>query len=181
MNNKQHMVVINNRSNAAVLPFPDRLELPEKREVNGVKFYKTNRKKTFPDYVAVIYTENPCTIDLDAFADPIEAEKPKVTTIYGRSDDLIEFDGHYTGEIGCYGTDEEEHGVLIVVSDGTVLEVKYGKAEQAVWGITVLKKGTAYTSFEPCDDPEADIYSDVVTLIGDIKWAYASTEWSLVQ
>lgn len=49
------------------------------------------------------------------------------TKVYGASDDLIEFDGDLRGEVGCYGTDEKEHGVLVVFSDGTLLDIQYGK------------------------------------------------------
>lgn len=110
----------------------------------------------------------------------IDRSKLPVTTIYGTSDDLIEFEGAFSGEVGAYGTDDEDKGVLIVISDGTLLEVKYGKGGQGIWGITVLKKGAAYDSFEPCDDEEADIYSDVVTLRGEVKFAYASRDWEKV-
>lgn len=103
------------------------------------------------------------------------------TRIYGTSDDLIEVEGGYTGEIDCYGTDERKRGVLLVCSDGTALEVKYGKGSQGIWGITVLKKGTAYAGFEPCDDADADIYSDIVTLKGDIKYVYAANDWDKVK
>lgn len=110
----------------------------------------------------------------------VDLSKLPVTTIYGTSDDLIEFEGQFRGEVGAYGTDEGE-GVLVIVSDGTLLNVKYGKGGQGIWGISVLKKGTAYAGFEPCDDEEADIYSDIVTLRGDIKFAYASRDWEKVQ
>ena len=44
------------------------------------------------------------------------------TKIYGASDDLIEFAGDVTGEVGHFGTDNNEHGDLIICSDGTLLE-----------------------------------------------------------
>lgn len=208
------MLLINNNGNGAVLPFPPMLDLPLTKELKGVRFVRTNRKKTYPEYTAVIYTEQNSSIDLDQFADaeevkpeelsPIKAKindnpaveisnlpeeqtitKPTAPTgvetrIYGASDDLIEFDGGYTGEVGYYEGDENE-GSLIIVSDGTLLNITYGKGEQAIWAITVLKKGTAYAGFEPCDDEDEDIYSDVVTLKGDIKYAYVATSWEKVQ
>ena len=103
------------------------------------------------------------------------------TRIYGASDDLIEFDGEYHGEVGCYGTDDNEHGVLVVCSDCTVLEVKYGKNDSAVWGINVLRKGSLFDHIEPCDDEDADPYSDQVFLKPGIKWIYAAKEWELVE
>jgi hypothetical protein len=104
------------------------------------------------------------------------------TKIYGASDDLIEFDGEYGGEVGCYGTYRDDHpGVLVTCSDGTVLMVKYGKADMGVWGITVLHKGTLFDRFDVCTDEDADPYSDVVHLKDGIKWVYAATDnWSKV-
>lgn len=60
--------------------------------------------------------------------------------IYGTSDDLIEFEGDVDGEVGCYGTDNQDQGVLVICSDGTLLEVKYGKNSQAIWDIKLIKK-----------------------------------------
>lgn len=204
---KQYMLLLNNKLQGAVLPFPQLIELPPSKEAKGIKFYRTGRTKTTSMYTATIYVEHPCTVDLDEFADPIEevqeeapqeapvqaptfqsAPEPKqdlnslpLTEVYGTGDDLIEFEGHYSGEVGAFGTDDADMGVLIVVSDGTLLEVKYGKGGQGIWGITVLKKGTAYAGFEPCDDEEADIYSDIVRLRGDIKFAYSCRDWDKVE
>lgn len=191
-NDKQYMLLISNDSKAAVLPFPPKLDLPAKKVAKDTAFFKTDRTKTFPTYKATIYTQNPCTLDLDDFADPIveavEEAQPqatafaKETTIYGASDDLIEFEGGYYGEVGCYGTSDREQGVLIIVSDGTLLEVKYGKNDMAIWGINVINKGSAFKSIELCDDEDAPIYSDVVTLQGEIKFIYAATDgWDKVQ
>ena len=102
------------------------------------------------------------------------------TRIYGASDDLIEFEGEFHGEVGCFGTDDSERGVLVIVNDGTLLEVKYGKNGDAIWEVRVLVKGTAFTSIVPCDDPDAKIYSDIVELGAGIKWAYAATKWQKV-
>lgn len=215
MQSKQYMLFINNSSKAVVLPFPMLLDLPETKEVNGTTYVRTNRKKTFPDYKAVIYVEANSTIDIEEFADAeevkpeeispitavsstlpevdqplpaqatassaIDKSKLPVTKVYGTSDDLIEFEGAFSGEVGAYGTGDKEQGVLLNISDGTVLEIKYGKLDQAIWHIKVLKKGAAYDNFDPCDDEDADIYSDIVTLRGEVKWAYASTEWEKVQ
>lgn len=103
------------------------------------------------------------------------------TRIYGCSDDLIEFEGDFSGEVGCYGTDDQEHGVLVVVSDGTLLEVKYGKGGNGVWGITLIKKGVHYLNIEQCDDEDAEIYSDIANFDDGITWAYAATEWEKVK
>ena len=103
------------------------------------------------------------------------------TSIYGASDDLIEFDGDVRGEVGCYGTDENEHGVLIVLSDGTFLEVKYGKGNQGIWEIRLLKKGELFERIEQCADADADRYSDTAYFRIGIKFAYAATEWEFVK
>lgn len=101
--------------------------------------------------------------------------------IYGCSDDLIEFDGDVLGEVGCYGTDDREHGVLIVCSDGTLIEAKYGKGGLAVWGLTLLSNGSLFDRHEPCMDEDADPHSDVVHFRDGLKWVYAATEWEHVR
>lgn len=102
------------------------------------------------------------------------------TKVYGASDDLIEFEGDFSGEVGCYGTDDNERGVLVVMSDGTLLEAKYGKNDDAIWGIKVVKKGTLFDKVDQCDDSDADPHSDVAHFKSGIKWAYAATEWEKV-
>lgn len=104
----------------------------------------------------------------------------EITTIYGESDDLIEFEGDYVGEVSCYGTDEEDMGVIITVSDGTVLHVKYGMRRNGVWGIDVLRQGDCYDSYEACFEETDSKYSDRVTMRGHIEWAYASKECELI-
>lgn len=103
-----------------------------------------------------------------------------MTKVYGASDDLVEFDGDFSGEVGCYSTDDEEHGVLVVMSDGTILEVKYGKGGMGVWSVTLLKRGTLLDRIDQCTDEDANIYSDIAYFNDGIKWAYAATEWENV-
>ena len=98
------------------------------------------------------------------------------TRIYGSSDDLIEFDGDFRGEVGCYGTDERERGVLVVVDDGTLLEVKYGKGGAGIWGVSLLKRGGLFDRIDQCDDEEADPYSDVAWFRDGVKKAWAAKE-----
>jgi len=102
------------------------------------------------------------------------------TVVYGASDDLVEFDGEFRGEVGCYGTDDREKGVLVVMSDGTLLEVKYGKNEDAIWEVKLVKKGDLFLRIDQCDDSDADPYSDVAWFAPGIKWAYAATTWEKV-
>lgn len=103
------------------------------------------------------------------------------TKVYGASDDLIEVDGDIRGEVGCYGTGDKEIGVLIVLSDGTLLDVKYGKNDSGIWGVKLVKKGSLFVRIDQCDDEDADPYSDVAHFKDGIKWAYAATEWEPVK
>lgn len=102
------------------------------------------------------------------------------TKVYGASDDLIEFEGGFNGEVSCYGTDDRDRGVLVVMSDGTILEVKYGKDEQAIWKVKCLKKGRLFERIDICDSEDADPYSDVALFRPGITWAYAAPEWESV-
>lgn len=103
------------------------------------------------------------------------------TTIYGTSDDLIEIEGDVSGEVMCYGTGDREKGVLVICSDGTLLELKYGKNNMGIWGITLIKKGSLLMKIKQCDDEDADIYSDVAYFANGLKWAYAATgDWERV-
>ena len=97
------------------------------------------------------------------------------TKVYGASDDLIEFEGDVYGEVGNYGTSTREHGELVIFSDGTLLEVKYGKADMAIWGITLLQAGSLFDRIEPCMDEEADPHSDIAYFGDGLKWAYAAS------
>lgn len=102
------------------------------------------------------------------------------TKVYGASDDLIEFEGDFHGEVGCYGTDGRDKGVLVVMSDGTILEVKYGKHNRGIWEVKLIKSGDLLIDIELCEDEDATIYSDIATFKSGIKWAYAATDWQAV-
>ena len=103
------------------------------------------------------------------------------TKVYGTSDDLVEFEGDFTGEVNSYGTDYRDKGILVVFSDGTILEVKYGKNEEAIWEVKLLKKGSLFQRIDQCDSEDADPYSDIAHFGDGIKWAYAATEWEKVK
>lgn len=104
------------------------------------------------------------------------------TKIYGASDDLIEFEGDVHGEVGSYGTDDREQGVLVICSDGTLLEVKYGKNGEGIWEVKQIKKGALLEKIDQCDDSEADPYSDVAHFKDGLKWAYACKgDWEKVK
>jgi len=76
------------------------------------------------------------------------------TIIYGASDDLIE--------------------IFLFLSDGTILEVKYGKENLAVWEIKLVEKGIHFDTIEPCFDEDADRYSDTAKFHFGLKWVYAA-------
>lgn len=105
----------------------------------------------------------------------------KETQVYGASDDLIEFDGGFTGEVSCYGTDDRDNGVLVTMSDGTILEVQYGKNDAAVWEVKLLRQGPLFIRIDQCCDEDADPHSDVAHFKPGIEWAYAATgDWEKV-
>lgn len=103
-----------------------------------------------------------------------------MTKIYGDSDDLIEFEGDFTGEFGCYGTDESDGGALIIVSDGTMLAIAYGKNGDGVWGIKTIKTGDLFDGIVVCNDSDADPYSDVAHFKDGVKWCIACKNWEKV-
>jgi hypothetical protein len=100
------------------------------------------------------------------------------TKVYGCSDDLIEFEGDFRGEVGCYSSDNDP--VLVVLSDGTLLEVKYGKGDRGIWSVALLSKGSLFDRIDQCDDEDADPCSDVAHFREGIKWAHTATEWGAV-
>ncbi|MCP4638867.1 MAG: hypothetical protein GY851_00465 [bacterium] len=103
------------------------------------------------------------------------------TKIYGAWDDLVEFEGDVSGEFGACGTDDRTHGVLVVCSDGTLLDVKYGKDQRAIWGVRVMRGGDYFDHLDPCDDEDATPYSDVAHFRDGLKWAYAASDWENVR
>lgn len=103
------------------------------------------------------------------------------TKIYGTSDDLVEFEGDVRGEYGCYGTDDRDHGVLVACSDGTLLEVKYGKADLGIWSVSMIRQGELFDQIEICTDEDATPYSDVAHFKDGLKWAIAASEWGKVK
>lgn len=103
------------------------------------------------------------------------------TRVHGASDDLIEFDGDFVGEVGCYGTDDADQGVLVFMSDGTQLEVKYGKGDAGIWGVVLVKRGELFDRIEQCTDEDARMHSDVAFFRAGITGAYAAKEWERVK
>jgi hypothetical protein len=105
------------------------------------------------------------------------------TRIYGQSDDLIEFDGDVSGEVGCYQHNEDDdRPALIVCSDGTVIAVLYGDdVVGAVWKLAVKHAGPLFDRIELCDDEDADPHSDQAFFRDGLKWAYVAKDWERVQ
>jgi hypothetical protein len=103
------------------------------------------------------------------------------TKVYGASDDLIEFEGDIHGEVSCYGTDDRPNGVLIIFSDGTLLEFKYD--QEGIWRATLKAIGSLFDRIQHfAGDDDAEINSDIVWFEPVIKWAYACTgEWERVR
>ncbi len=95
------------------------------------------------------------------------------TKIYGQSDDNVYFEGDVRAQYSQYGTDDKDTGILIVCSDGTILEAKYGKNDSGIWEIKLRHKGSLFDKIDQCTDEEADPYSDVAHFKPGLKWAYA--------
>lgn len=96
------------------------------------------------------------------------------TEIYGASDDLVEVDGDVRGEVGSFGTDDDDQGVLLMCSDGTVLEAKYGKDDKALWGVRLIEKGILFGRIDLCVDEDAKRHSDTARFKDGLKWVYAA-------
>jgi hypothetical protein len=101
------------------------------------------------------------------------------TKIYGASDDLIEFDGDLDDDITTDAAfaDGDGNGCLVICSDGTLLDVKYGKAGMAIWQVTVIVSGSLFDRLEVCTDEDAEVCSDVAHFKDGLKWAYVASEW----
>lgn len=98
------------------------------------------------------------------------------TKIYGASDDLIEVEGELLAEAG--GGDEP---ALLVCSDGTLLEIKYGKGPLAVWQIVTMRKGELFERIEYCDDEDADPHSDVAIFKPGLKWVIRARDYERME
>lgn len=99
------------------------------------------------------------------------------TKIYGASDDLVEIEGDIGAEHANFGTDDRDHGSLVILSDGTLLDVKYGKGDMAIWQIILIHRGILFDRIDQCDDEDAEIYSDIAYFKDGIKWAYFARDW----
>jgi hypothetical protein len=102
------------------------------------------------------------------------------TRIFGDSGDLIEAEGDVSGEVGFY-RHEEDAPCLLICSDGSLLEVKYGKPMGGIWEIKVVVRGSLLQSIEICTDEDADPYSDVAVFADGLQWVIAATDWQRVE
>lgn len=94
------------------------------------------------------------------------------TQVYGASDDLIEIEGDIRGEHADYGLSKKS--TYVILSDGTILSVHYGKEIGAIWQILVIRKGKLLDKIETCIDEDADRYSDTAYFFDGIEWAYVA-------
>ena len=99
----------------------------------------------------------------------------KSTKIYGQSDDNVITEGEYYSQYSNYS--QAKKGFLIIVNDGTILKIKYGKEGLAVWSIIVLNKGKLFDTLVTCEDEDADIYSDIVFFSEGVKFMYACADY----
>lgn len=86
-------------------------------------------------------------------------------TIFGASDDLIEVEGDISEE---FNLANDESPCYLAFSDGTVLKIVYGK--DGIWTIRKIAHGTTIATLIQCTGEDDSIYSDTMTLDGNIKW-----------
>lgn len=87
--------------------------------------------------------------------------------VYGQSDDILIIEGapYPADEIGCF-----DSTVQVRFSDGTIINVGYGKDHSGIWWIEVVEKGNAPQKITPCFDEDAEIYSDIFEIDADYVW-----------
>jgi hypothetical protein len=96
-------------------------------------------------------------------------------TVFGHSDDLIEFEGDLREEIGWY---EDSKPCHIAFSDGTLLSILYDK--DGIWRISRVAVGS--TDYQKTEGTSSEHdYSDRVTLTGDIFWVKCKDETFLLR
>lgn len=102
--------------------------------------------------------------------------------VYGASDDLIEIEGDFREEDGCYACLDDEHDPhYLIFSDGTILTIIYGKDIGGIWEIKLISKGSLFDRIDVCLDDEADIYSDIAYFKDGIKFVYHSLEGRMLK
>lgn len=96
--------------------------------------------------------------------------------IYGASDDLIEVEStSFRAEEFNVLLDLPNQSVLLAVSDGTVLRVRYD--EDGIWRFTPVVVGSASVDIKVCPTDDLKDYTDHVTLTGDdLRWVVYGLE-----
>ena len=102
------------------------------------------------------------------------------TKVYGASDDLIEFEGDVAGEVGAYGTDDKDHGVLLVFSDGTMLEVSTARPSSQSGASQCWRAGMSFRTSSTVRT-RTRYHTPTWRHFGlGLKWCYAAKEWERV-
>lgn len=99
------------------------------------------------------------------------------TQIYGYGDDLIYFAGDLSGEVERA---PGEGPTLIACSDGTVLEVEYGKGLLEIWAVRLVRAGDLFERIDVCEDEDAERYSDTAHFRDGLCSARVTLEWDYV-
>lgn len=94
--------------------------------------------------------------------------------VYGYSDDIVCIEGskYKENEIDCYDKDIE-----IEFTDGTIINIGYGKNDLAIWYICVKKYGSASYNHIVCEDENSEIYSDIFEIESEIKYHKIVNKW----
>lgn len=86
--------------------------------------------------------------------------------VYGASDDLMEFEGDFTAEIGESRAGQD--GEVLAFSDGSLIAVSY----DGCWRFDIRAIGSSNPQKTFCaTDSDADQYSDIIEFSGPVKWA----------
>lgn len=97
--------------------------------------------------------------------------------IYGASDDLIEIEStSFPNEEFGVWPDNPLHSIILAVSDGTILRVRYD--EDGVWRFTPSVVGSASVDIKVATyDGDKGTYTDRVTLTGDnLRWVVLASD-----
>ena len=100
-----------------------------------------------------------------------------MSKIYGQSDDNVYLEGEYNGQYSNYF--KAEKGFMFFFDDGTILKIRYG--ELGIWKIELIHLGHLFDDIEYCNDPDAEIYSDIVYFKKGLKKVYACSKWEVVR
>ena len=77
--------------------------------------------------------------------------------VYGYSDDTVEIEGQMNDSISIFDATLRIHFI-----DGTIVDIRYGKDDKAIWDITLVAVGELFERLDLCDDEDADVYSDIL-------------------